>query len=467
MSLMPLNDSMFLLGESREHPLHVGGLQLFTLPEGAGPDYLRQVHRELVATENSRVHRSFRQRPQTPVGTVGQLAWRQDANLDLGYHVRHSALPRPGRVRELLELTSRLHGSLLDRHRPLWEMHLIEGLHDRRFAIYTKVHHALMDGVSALHQMQRVLSTDPDERELPATFGWRPRPAAPAAATQSDPLWQLGGIAKSALGLGRGFGEALGVLPTVLREAQQALRDQQGALPYQAPRSMLNVPITGARRFAAQSWSMDRIKPVCQATGSTTNDVVLALCAGALRKYLLDAGALPDRGLVAMVPVSLRRKAAQQSAGSGNNIGAILCDLATDEADPQLRLRRIQDSVRYGKQMLSGVSPLQAMLLSAVVAGGLALAPLPGMASRARPPFNLIISNVPGPSRPLYWNGAAMQGLYPMSIPYEGQALNITVTSYAGNLEFGLTGCRRSVPHLQRMLVHLEASLVALERLTG
>ncbi len=164
MAIMPVTDSMFLIAESREHPMHVGGLQLFELPEDAGPDYVSELYRSLLSEVD--VRPLFRRRPMNPVSSLGQFAWADDDDLDLEYHVRLSALPRPGRVRELLELTSRLHGSLLDRHRPLWEFTVIEGLEGRRFATYNKIHHALLDGVSALRLLQSSFSEDPDEREM-------------------------------------------------------------------------------------------------------------------------------------------------------------------------------------------------------------------------------------------------------------------------------------------------------------
>jgi WS/DGAT/MGAT family acyltransferase len=153
MALMPFSDSMFLLAESREHPMHVGGLQLFRKPDGADPDYLRSLRDDLLKDDD--IPELFRRRPARPVNTAGYLAWARDEDVDLDYHFRHSALPQPGRIRELLELTSRWHGTLLDRHRPLWEIHLVEGLQDGRFAMYNKIHHALMDGVSALRHLRR------------------------------------------------------------------------------------------------------------------------------------------------------------------------------------------------------------------------------------------------------------------------------------------------------------------------
>jgi len=451
MPVMPVTDSVFLLGETREHPLHVGGLQVFRLPDGAGPDHVGELHRELLT--HTDISPLFRRRPRGPIGTPGQWVWSDDHQLDLEYHVRLSALPTPGRVRELLELVSRLHGSLLDRHRPLWECHLIEGLEDNRYAVYTKAHHALLDGVSALRLLERSLSTDPADTGVRPP--WSPRrgavepPKRPAPAPFAG-LTSAASVVRDVVGLG----------PAVVKYVNQAFREQSATLPHETPKTMFNVPITGARRFAAQGWPLARIRAVGAAASATVNDVVLAMCAGALREYLLELGALPDKPLVAAVPISLREGAAV----GGNAVGLILCTLATDLDDPAARLTAIAESMRRGKAFYQGMSPLQITALSAIPFAPLALSLVPGAARITPPAFNLLISNVPGPSAPLYWNGARMEGVYPVSVPYEGQALNITVTSYAGSLEFGLTGCRRSVPRLQRLLTFLEDSLATLEK---
>jgi diacylglycerol O-acyltransferase len=458
MSPMPITDSIFLLGESREHPLHVGGLQLFQLPDGAGPDYVSDAYRELITRDE--VQPLFRKRLRGPVGSIGKWSWTNDDQMDLEYHVRLSALPGPGRVRELLELTSRLHGSLLDRHRPLWEHHLIEGLEGNRFATYTKVHHALLDGVSALRLLRRSLSEDPNDLRLRPL--WEISLRSP---TRPDAEGRGGGARRLVESAGGAIGDLLGVTPAMVKSISRGLREQAATLPFKAPKTMLNVPITGARRFAAQSWQLARIKAIGTATGATLNDVLLAMCSGALRRYLLEFNALPDRPLIAMVPVSLRAKSDTATAG-GNQVGTILCDLGTHLADPADRLARIRASAGDGKAALSGLSPLQILAMSALIVAPLAIAPIPGAVRLTPPPFNLIISNIPGPPKPLYAAGARLMGVYPLSIPYDGQALNITITSYAGSIEIGLTGCRRSVPHLQRLLIHLEDSLVELETAT-
>jgi diacylglycerol O-acyltransferase len=204
---------------------------------------------------------------------------------------------------------------------------------------------------------------------------------------------------------------------------------------------------------------------VKSATGATVNDVVLAMCAGALRAYLSEQEALPDSPLVAMVPVSLRT-ADDQDAG-GNMVGTILCNLATDVEDPAKRLDAISASMRDNKKVFAELGRTQALALSVFLSSGIALGLLPGFVSAAPPPFNIVISNVPGVREPMYWNGARLDGNYPLSIALDGQALNITLTNNADNLDFGLVGCRRSVPHLQRLLGHLEDSLADLERACG
>ncbi len=475
-------DAMFLLGETREQPMHVGGLMLFELPEGAGRDhvfpevsrdYVSRLYHEMVEAQtiNPLFARRVRNRPLD----LGYWSWDQDDEIDLEYHVRLSALPRPGRFRELFELTSRLHGTLLDRHRPLWEMQLIEGVEGRRFAIYSKVHHSMIDGVTALRWMQDTLTTDPTRTSMPATYalpstepspstgsvdaGGMPTAAELLAAVGRVPGRTLAGAAQAAGGAGRVLADLAGLTPVGLKSLLHS------TVPFPAPRTMFNQSITGTRRFAAQSWPIERLEKVRAITGATLNDVMLAMCSGALRNYLLELNALPDKALTAMVPVSLR--GSDDAPGGGNSLSTLIADLATDETDPDRRIHRIMTSTSYSKGVLSALSPLQNLMIGAVgfgVAGPAAV--LPGVAGRTTPPYNVVISNVPGPDEsPLYWNRSRLLGMYPASIVLNGQALNISVTSYDHQLHFGLVGCRRTVPHLQRLLVHLETSLAELENI--
>ncbi|HEX4903186.1 MAG TPA: wax ester/triacylglycerol synthase family O-acyltransferase [Acidimicrobiales bacterium] len=486
MAVIPPQDLLFLLMEAREKPAHVGGLALFEPPPDADEHYLYELYRSCVESE-APVRSLFRKRVNRP-GLLG-LQWVRDDDFDIEYHVRHSALPEPGRIRELLTVVSRLHGSLLDRNRPLWEAHLIEGLRDGRFALYSKIHHALCDGVTAMRLLEASMSPDPAERGMPQPWARRPRQGSPfdepdpddpdALAAEpahgrerarpeppEDDTWTAlvsDGLRRLGTEVAHGVGGVLSATEGVGQLAA-SFRDQVAAAP-QAPRTPFNVPVTGARRFAADSWSIDRVRAAGAPHGATVNDVVLGMSAGALRRYLLDQGALPDEPLVAMVPVSLKARGADDS--TGNAVGAVLCSLGTHLDGAAARLEHIQESMHRNKDRLEGLTPAQILALSAL---NLAPAVLPmsplartPAAELLRPAFNVVISNVPGPKQPLYWNGARLTGNYPLSVLTDGQAVNITTASYAGSLDFGILGCRRAVPSLQRLLGYLEEELVELE----
>lgn len=455
----------FLLAENRHMPMHVGGLQLFEKPAGAGPHYVREMYEQMRDVEE--IAPLFLKRPHRSLRTAGQLVWVPDEDFDVEHHVRHSALPEPGRYRELFELCSRLHSTRLARERPLWGSHVIEGLADGKVALYTKSHHALVDGVSAMRLLQSVLGTDPDERDMPAPWGYRPPTRSKALATTRDrSLAELPlRAARTALGIGA---EAAGMPSALVRTLARGVRNETTTVSLRTPRTMFNRPITGARRFAAQDWPIERLHAIGRATGTTLNDVVLAMCSGAMRAYLLELDALPDQPMVAMVPVGLNAKSSHiASADGGNAVGAVLAQLATHLEDPADRLRSIHRSMVDGKEALSSMTPTQIIAMTAMGQAPAIIPPLLRMQGIVRSPYNLIISNVPGPRTTHYWNGARMTGVYPLSIPINGMALNITCTSYDGQMAFGLTGCRRTVPHLQRLLTFLEDEVAALEKAAG
>jgi len=446
-------DAMFLWGERRHQPMHVAALQLFTTPEGAGPDYAG----ELVASmrQHAQALPPFNQRARF---RFGHWFWEEDRDFDIHYHVRHSALPRPGRVRELLSLVSRLHGSLMDRTRPLWEAHIIEGLADGRIAFYVKVHHAMFDGVAAVRMMQAVLTEDPKEMRPPAWAHELPRRMP--STSSSDPAPGPTSLLLSALRAGAEIVPGIGSgLWEIIRSAHTNPADAQ---PFQAPPTLFNVPISGSRRFAAKSYSLSRLRGIGKSAGATVNDVTLAVCSGALRRYLQANDALPDKPLIAMVPVSVR------SAGEegGNRVTMLLANLATDVADPTERLRRIVESTTMAKERMSKMTRLEQMAHAAAMGAPIGPSILTGHARR-RPIFNVVISNVPGPKKTLYMNGLRLDEAYPLSIPIDYLALNITISGYRDQLGFGYTACRRSVPALQRMLDHTDESLRELEAALG
>lgn len=505
------SSAAFLLAENRNMPMHVGGLQLFTKPEDAGPEFVREMYESM--RDTAEIAPLFLKHPYRSARTAGQLVWRPDENFDAEHHVRHSALPQPGRVRELLELCGRLHSSRLAWERPLWESHIIEGLADGRVAMYTKIHHGLVDGVSAMRLLQKVLTTDPDRRDMGAPWSAeaarRPRKrkddtpsiadavtgavdaVSGAAGAVTDVAGTAAGtaveVAAGAAGAAAGAARSLPDIPgdalrtalaisadaagmpgALVRTLRRGIRNETSSVSLYAPRTIFNQSITGSRRFAAQDWPVERLRGIGKATGTTINDVVLAMTSGAIRSYLEEMDALPDTSLVAMVPVGLKAKESHvASAEGGNAVGSVMVRMATDKHDPADRLKTIHRSMVDGKEALSTMTPAQIIAMSAVGLAPAIVAPVLRMQGIVKPPFNLIISNVPGPRTTHYWNGARLEGNYPLSIPINGMALNITCTSYDGKMAFGLTGCRRTVPHLQRLLTHLDTELASLEKAAG
>ena len=448
MKALSPTDSVFLWMETRSQPMHVAGLNIYTPPKGAGPHYVSSLiadwGRHLVALA------PFNQRP---VLRMGLWYWEEDREFELDYHLRHLALPHPGRIRELLSMVSRLHGNLMDRNRPLWEAYVIEGLPDGRFATYTKIHHALVDGVTGARMMADGLSRTAAEHKAPLWAQDLARhPTTRARAPAPGLLQQLADAARAGREILPGIGSGL---RDILRTGQG---DDDAALPFQAPPTPFNVEISGSRRFAAQSYSLARFKRIGAAAGATVNDVTLAVCAGALRRYLQAHHALPGKPLIAMVPVSLH---GETDAG-GNQVTLLLANLATHLSDPLQRLGAIVRSTSEAKTRLSAIPRLQKMAHGITTVAPLGPGMLTGSAG-TRPVFNVVISNVPGPRQTLYLNSARLDEVYPVSIPTHYQALNITISGYGDNLGFGYTACRRSVPALQRLLDHTDESINELE----
>lgn len=445
-------DSAFLWMETRAQPMHVAGLNILTPPHGAGPDFISKMlaswrtHPRAVAPFNLR-----------PVLRMGVWYWEEDAEFELDYHLRHVALPQPGRIRELLAMVSRIHGNLMDRNRPLWETYIIEGLPGGRFAAYTKIHHALVDGVTGAKMTAKGLSRTFDERKPPLwaqTFDHHP--ATRVKEEAPGLLQQLRNAARAGKEILPGIGGGLWDI------ARASYAEGASALPFQAPPTPFNVEISGSRRFASQSYSLARLKKIGEAAGATVNDVTLAICSGALREYLQAQNQLPRKPLVAMVPVSLHG----ETDVGGNQVSLLLANLATHIADPIKRLERIVASTQEAKERLLKMPRLQKMAHGIASISPFGVGMVMGTAEK-HPLFNLVISNVPGPRETLYLDGARLDEIYPVSIPTHYLALNITISGYGDNLGFGYIACRRSVPSLQRMLDYTHNAINALEMALG
>jgi diacylglycerol O-acyltransferase len=438
-------DRTFLVGETRASMMHVGVLAPFSPPERPPADFFRSLVDELKSAPKAYPPWSLKLRFPDLVTSPLQ-SWVEDDDFDLDYHVRRSALPSPGDERELGILVSRLHSNRIDFHRPPWEVHFIEGLEGGRFAMYFKVHHALVDGFTGMRLLMRSLSTDPAELDMPLFFARPPPERRPRAGDAPPTLDSLIGQLRDQVGASRDVGRAAMALVRASRAHDRAL-----VAPMQAPRSVLNRKISRNRRFATQRLDAERLRRIGRAHGGTLNDVVLALTGAALRRFLLELDALPGPSMTAMVPVNVRPK---DDPGGGNEVGAILASFGTDVADPLERLRVVIASTKRGKAQLQGMSKNAIVQYAALMLAPMLLSQLPWAAGRVRPAFNVVVSNVPGSERPLYFRGWRAEAIYPLSIPFHGYGLNVTVSGYAGDLDFGFTGCRDTVPHLQRLAVY-------------
>jgi len=466
MRRLGLVDVGFLLAENREAPMHVGGLALYTLPKGADETTFLHGLAEQLRTADELVPPLGDHLKTTRLGLAGPVNWERDPNLDLEYHVRHSALPRPGRYRELFTLVSRLHTTLLDRNRPLWEMHLIEGLQNRQFAVYTKCHHAAVDGMRAMHINRAMLSTDPNLRREQSPLSLENWQAYRAALKRDQPdTYRDGELRNVSEALKASFDSSARVY-SALRKITDVWvrRDQDLLMPFRkVPRSSINTSIYGARRFVAQSWPFERLHAVGKAFDATFNDTVLAMCGGALRRYLLEHAELPEQSLKAMVPLSVR---AEGDLDSSNAIASITADLGTNIADPEQRFQAIQASTRAGKVFFQQLSSTEAQLFTLMMQlPATMLLPL-GLADKL-PPFNTVISNVPGIRETMYWEGARLDGSYPVSIVMDGVAVNITLLTNNDNVDFGIVACRRSMPQVQRIIDYMEDAIAELEEAAG
>ena len=393
----------------------------------------------------------------------------------LDFHVRHIGLPPPGDNRQLSEQVARIVARPLDRNRPLWELYVIEGLADGYVAQLTKIHHCAIDGVSGAEILATLLDLTPEPRKVdPPRRAWRPEPRPTDLEMLLRGVWAVAGTPRKGFRLAR---QAIRNLPTLSRSLgfgelpgesliNRALRRRPAPMLSEAstaaPQSLFNSEITPHRRFAFGSLSLDEVKEIKKQRGVTVNDVVMALCAGALRRYLEERRELPADPLVAMVPVSIRTE--EQQGSFGNQVSSMTASLHTHVADPIQRLDRIHESMRIAKE--------QHQALPATLLQDFAQFAPPAVAARAARviaraavarwmdlPFNVVVSNIPGPQFPIYGIGSRLVAHYPISAINDGVGLNITVQSYDGNLDFGLIACRELLPDLWDLIDYLQDSL--------
>lgn len=471
-------DVSFLNMESMAAYGHVSSLNIFDPtdhPGGAGLEVTKNVILERIDELAP-----FRWRlVEVPLG-LDLPYWVEDPDFDIDFHVRHHAIPAPGTPEQLAEAICRIIARPLDRSRPLWELYVIEGVENgTRIAQLTKIHHAAIDGAAGALMLAAILDTEPDAAHSGSPAKWTPDKVPTdqelLAMTAREYLKRPEKVIRQSIRAVRELAESTqngglqviadmaaqplpGPLGNVMRERLRQGREPDdpppSLPPNPAPRTPWNKVVSKHRRFAFTTIELEAAKKVRRALGCTFNDVVMTICSGALRRYLIKHDCLPSESLIAMVPISLRKEGERDTTDDStyhNRVSALLADLATDEDDPIDRARRIQASMTTAKSDFQAIPAETLMDFAqfappAVATRAMQMVHRLKLADRMAPPFNVVISNVPGPAHPLYSGGAKLEHFYPVSTLTDSQGMNITVQSYDGRLDFGILTDRELVP---------------------
>ena len=442
-------DASFLYFETPRTPMHIGGIQIY---EQAGLPGGVQGFKNILAQVESRLHlaRTFRQKIVRVPFSLDHPYWIEDKDFDLEFHVRHIRLPKPGDWRQLCIQVARLHSRPLDLSRPLWEFTVIEGLDEIEglprgcYAIVSKVHHACIDGVSGIDMIQAIHDLDPaNPRVKPSDKPWR-------GEDDPNPLELVTrATINNALQPFRFAEVAARTVPAMARLTQGVMeRRFQAVKP--VPRTRFNGPVTAHRVIEGRSFDLAEVRAIKNVVkNATVNDVVLAVCGGALRKYLEAKRELPEQSMVAMAPISVRSK--DQRGTMGNQVAAMSVSIGTHIADPIARLKAVHDDAASSKEMTNAIgaklmTDYSQFIPSTTAALAARMYTRLGMANRGNPPFNCVITNVPGPQVPLYCAGAKMVAHYGMGPIFDGMGLIFPVVSYCGRITISATSCRELMP---------------------
>lgn len=447
-------DATFLHVESPETPMHVGSLHVLDLPAGYQGDYCVDVRHHL--QERQHLADLLTRRLALMPFDLSDPVWVRDDDIDWDYHVRPITLPAPGSNAQLQALVARLHSSLLDRSRPLWEVAVITGLKSGQVALYLKVHHCGIDGQSGVALGNALFDRVARGRVVPAPL---PRPP------QRHRDLGVAELAAAALkNTGRQYLKLLRMTPSMARAAKTVLLPAPGedgkrswrlpkSLQLLAPRTPFNVTITNQRSFAARTVALAEVKYVAKHLGGSVNDVVMATTSGALRRYLTELGCLPEKSLTAAVPVSLRTPG---DSRANNQVSMMVVPLCTQEGDRAQRFHAIHDAAQANKGVMGQIKaaiPTDYPIFAApwLISGLNTMLARTKLLNQLPPLANVVISNVAGIQDTLYCAGARVVCYYPVSIPTHGMALNVTVQSYNGRVDYGLIACRQAVPQIHEL----------------
>jgi len=451
MKRLSVQDAAFLQAENIECPMHIASVQVFDLPKKYHQrrDFVPKLMKRFQGTKvsapfNQKLHSDWTKLDVWP-------SWEEDENVDLDYHVRFIALPAPGNKTQLMRQVERLHEPLLDRTRPLWELYFIDGLEGNRVAVYLKTHHALIDGVAGMAMVEKALSHEK------------------TSSGPMQPLWQLSEHKRkphekeTLLDAWRHRAEdALAQINSIQQLTGNFLREEIGKLAHGsmpslgrsgAPKTLFNVPITRHRHLDVFSLPLSRTKEIAKDFDATVNDVVMAISGSAIRKYLMETNALPEKPVLAGVPVSVRPADAEQS---GNNVSIFSATTGTDIQDPVERLKAVSRWATKEKKKISAMSSASALNYATIFGLSAMLPQLVGAGEFTMPPTNIVISNVPGPRKPLYLGDAKLAAIYPVSVLIDYQAFNITVLSREDFLDFGLIAAHEAIHDLSKISAYMQ-----------
>jgi WS/DGAT/MGAT family acyltransferase len=489
-------DASFLYLETPEMPMHVGSMAIFKLPD----DYKGNFFEDFKAMIASRLHIApiLKARLQKTPLDIDHPSWVEDDQFDIDRHIFRGSLPAPYDRATLERIVGWMHAKLLNRARPLWEFYVFEGMKDNEIGLYSKMHHACIDGGAGAALTNMIYDVTPVPREVPpptATRKPEPREAAANFIDSYQQLWRQpfdGSSTPKTLDLPRSgkndlgsilFDNAMfqienavkfaGSIPTMLKSVSEVVgkisdpKSRDSIASMASPPTILNKTISSERSFAGTSVSLSRAKALAKTSGGKLNDVVLALSSGVVRRYLLEQGALPAKSMTAAVPISLREEG---NTDSNNQVFGMICSIATNIADPKARLEAIIAQSTKSKEMshplralmpqVSNLSMLGAPIMTQILA---LLYSRSNLSDVLPPAANITVSNVPGPRQTLYAAGAELLHIFPVSISTHGLALNITVQSYRDQLDFGFISGANIIPHVQVLCDMLPEEFALLE----
>jgi WS/DGAT/MGAT family acyltransferase len=456
-------DASFLSLEDHNVHMHVGSVGLFDATPLTGPNGGLDMERVMGASDAALArHPRFRQKLAW-VPLTGAPVWVDDERFNLNYHVRHTALPPPGDLRQLKRLAGRIMSQQLDRGKPLWELWFVEGVEGDRFAVITKLHHCMIDGISSVDLMSAMMGPDPDHVAVPSGK-WVPRPAPAPGRLLVDEVLRRAGLPITVAGGARRLLTEPRRAIRGLRESVEGLVEAIGAGLRPASPSPINCDIGPHRRFDWVRLDLDGVKEIKNRLGGTLNDVVLAIVAGAMRRFLRHRGEqVEDLDFRAMVPVNVR--AAAEHDRLGNRVSFMLAPLPLGERGPAERLERVAETMqrlkrskqRLGAEVLEEISDRvsSSLFIQFARLGARSLS------------YNMVVTNVPGPQTPVYLQGATMREIYPLVPLFTNQALGIALFSYHGGLFWGFNADWDAVPDLHDLVGAVEAEFSALRQLAA